>query len=174
MRAALALSFLCAGARAQCASFKVYWAFSGPSTSDPSSPPLENSTAGLPYLFEPASQSLIKRNPGALLPYCVTQPDGSIASFNGGVPQNATATPDAYFRALTKEMTAPPPLGWGVPANWTGVGAFDFPYQPDFASAGNDPCVAALSAALVRAVHPTWNRQCALVPLPLPGRRPHD
>ena len=54
-------------------------------------------------------------------------------------------------------MAAPPPLGWGVAANWTGVGAFDFPFQPDFDFAGNDPCVAALSTALVRASHPTWN-----------------
>ena len=135
-----------------CASFKVYWGFSGPSSADPASPPLDNSSAGLPYLFEPASQFLLKKNPGAaLLPSCVTQPDGSVASFNGGVPQNATATPNAYFSAVQAELAR------DVPADWTGAGAFAFPFQPDFSFPGNDACVGALSSALVRAAHPTWN-----------------
>ena len=112
MRALLPLSCLCAAAAAQnpaatsCASFKVYWGLTGPSSEDPASPPLDNSTAGLPYLFEPTGQYLLKRNPGAaLLPYCITQVDGSITTFNGGIPQNATAPPAAFLRALQAELT---------------------------------------------------------------------
>ena len=158
MRTLLPLSSLCAAAAAlspaatSCASFKVYWGLTGPSTQDPASPPLDNSTAGLPYLFEPTGQYLLRRNPGAaLLPYCVTQADGSITTFNGGVPQNATAPPAAYLRALQAELMR------DLPANWTGVGAFALPFQPDLSFPGNDPCVEALSSALVRAAHPGWN-----------------
>ena len=140
------------GEAQQCSSFKVYWAFTGPSTCDPSSPPLDNSTAGLPYLFEPSSQFIIKHNPAAtLLPYCVTQADGSITSFNGGVPQNATSTLGAYLRALEAELSQT------IPANWSGVGAFDFPFQPDLTFPDQDPCVSVLSSDLVKAVHPEWN-----------------
>ncbi len=148
----LALNFLSFAAAQPCASFKVYWALTGPSTADPASPPLDNSTAGAPYLFEPAAQFFLKRRPAAaVLPFCVTQPDGSILAANGGVPQNATATAAAFLRALQAELAG------DVPANWTGAGAFDLPFPPDLSFPGSDPCVAALSSALVRAAHPGWN-----------------
>ena len=150
--AALALPLLaaCAAAprAAPCASFKVYWALTGPGAADPASPPLDNSTAGLPYLFEPAAQALVKRNPGPW-PSCATQPNGSVASSNGGIPQNASAA--AYGAALAADMA-----GWGLPPGWAGAGVFDMSWRPEFSFAGNDPCVAALSIARVRAAHPDW------------------
>ena len=131
-----------------CASFKVYWGFSGPSSADPASPPLDNSSAGLPYLFEPASQFLLKSNPGPW-PSCATAADGTISVVNGGIPQNASAA--AYGAALAADMAT-----WGLPPGWRGSGVFNMSWRPEFAFAGNDPCFAALSIARVRRAHPAW------------------